>query len=534
MSRRCSGPFAPRQPDNRVDRSTRHPYTDPVTHPHRSPRELLSRERGTLRPTGRLHVALLYPNPYRVAMSSLGFQVIYRMFNAHPEVACERAVLPDDSVAFRRSGAPLLTLETARPVGGAHCIAITLAYEPDLVNLFELLDLARIPPLRVDRTASHPPVILGGPITMSNVLPLAPTADAIVVGDGEPAVPALLRALLRAHDSGDRPRLLEDLAELPGVFVPAVHGDRVPDMLLSPLDDLPAVGQIWSPDAELSDMLLVETSRGCPRYCTFCVMRATAQPMRSAPPERVEAALATEAPRIGFVGAAVSEYPHIARVLRAAVDAGKGVGISSLRADRLDEEMVGLLAAGGYRTMTVASDAPSQALRGRLKKGLRGRHLLRAAELAADAGMRTVKVYVIVGLPGEEDEDIDELADFALDLDRIGPRIALGVAHFVPKLHTPLGDAVFADPKIVDRRLRRLRSRLRGRVEVRSVSSRLAWIEYRLSQGGAEAGLAAHAAWRSGGSFAAWRSAFAAVSEAPRQALAAAETHGLWAPAGMR
>jgi radical SAM superfamily enzyme YgiQ (UPF0313 family) len=113
-------------------------------------------------------------------------------------------------------------------------------------------------------------------------------------------------------------------------------------------------------------MMLVEASRGCPRYCTFCVMRAAAQPMREAPLEAVLPVLDSPAPRIGLVGAAISEYTHIRALLRAAIAAGKGVGISSLRADRLDEEFVSLLHQGGYRTMTVASDAPSQAMRGRL------------------------------------------------------------------------------------------------------------------------------------------------------------------------
>ena len=466
-------------------------------------------------------------------MSSLGYQVMYRQFNEHPEIACERAVLPDDLDAHRRAGFPLLTIESGHPVGGADAIGISLAYEPDIQSLFELLQLARVPPLRADRDGSEPPVILGGPITMSNALPLAPVADAIVIGDGELVCGALSDVLI---DTAGKPRaaLLEALATLPGVFVPAIHGTAVPDMLVSGVDALPAVGQIWTPDAELSDMLLVEASRGCPRYCTFCVMRATAQPMREAPPELVEAAIASEAPRIGLVGAAVSEYTHIRRVLRAVVDAGKGIGISSLRADRLDEEFVELLQAGGYRTMTIASDAPSQAMRGRLKKGLRGRHLLGAAHLAARFKMRTLKMYVIIGLPGETDADIEELADFSLELARIVPRVALGLSPFVPKLHTPLGDAPFEDIKRQERRIAALRKRLRGRVEIRSVSPRWAWVEYRLSQGGPSAGLAAYAAWRAGGRFADYKRAFAALDEDERFALRAATEHGLWAPAGMR
>lgn len=497
-------------------------------------RDRLAREHGTLFKTGSYRMSLLYPNPYSVAMSSLGYQVMYRLFNAHPDVVCERAVLPDDVPLFRQKNATLTTMESNFPVGGSDCVAISLAFEPDLAGVFTMLDLARIPVLRSERSDHHPPVIIGGPITMSNALPLAPIADVVVIGDGELAAQPLLEALLSSVGQGDRNTFLETLASTPGMFVPAIHGDRVPAALRVTTDDLPAIGQIWTPDAELGDMLLIETSRGCPRFCSFCVMRQTAQPMRSADPQRVEEAMNSDAPRFGFVGAAVSEYPHIKRVLQYAVDHGKGVGVSSLRADRLDDEFVELLQRGGYRTMTIASDAPSQAMRNRIKKGLRDRHLIHAAELAARYAMRIYKMYVIVGLPGETDEDIDELADFSLMLQKIVPRVALSLSPFVPKLHTPLGDAPFADIKVLERRIRRLRQRVKGKVELRSVSPRWAWVEYRLSQGGIDVGLAAVQAWRDGGTVAAYRQAFKDHPSDHRAALAAADHHGLWQPAGMR
>jgi len=494
----------------------------------------LNSEGGTLFQHGSYHIALLYPNPYSVAMSSLGYQVIYRAFNRHPDVACERSFLPDDIPALRNSRKPLTTLESGRPVGGANCIAISLAYEPDLAGVFEMLALARIPATRAERGDRFPPVILGGPITMSNTLPLTPFVDAIIVGDGEPVIDQLTEALVKESDTGSRDTLLDDLASIPGVFVPARHQDAVPNMLLSPASDLPAVGQIWTPLAELSNMMLIETSRGCPRFCSFCVMRSAAQPMREAPLEAVIKAMDTDAPRIGFVGAAVSEYQHIKAALRVAVDNGKGVGISSLRADRLDDELVELLKAGGYRTMTVASDAPSQAMRGKLKKGLRGRHLRHAAELAAKHGMRVFKMYVIVGLPGETTADLDELIDFSLELRSVVPRVALGLSPFVPKLHTPLGDAEFTPIKDQDKSLKYVRRKLRGRVDIRSVSAKWAWVEYRLSQGGADVGLAAYDAWRSGNRFSDYRKAFTALVTSEREALTAAQRHGLWQPAGMR
>lgn len=494
----------------------------------------IENEHGTIFGTGRYRIALAYPNPYRVAGSSLGFQVIYRLFNEHPDVFCERVVLPDDVEDFKRSRKPLCTLESSFPVGGADCLAISLAFEPDLACVFQLMELAKIPCLRSDRGDAFPPVILGGPITMSNALPMAPFADVIVMGDGEGAVGELTEALLQEHDGGSRGQLLERLAAYPGFYVPAIHGEKVPDMIVADRTVLPAVGQTWSPDTELGNMFLIEASRGCPRYCTFCVMRATAQPMREADPQVLINHMNIDAPRIGFVGAAVSEYTHIKPVMREALSRGYGLGISSLRADRLDEEFVGLLRDGGYRTMTVASDAPSQALRGKLKKGLRGKHLIRSAELAAWAKLDIFKLYVIIGLPGETLDDIDELAQFALELRKIIPRVALGLSALVPKLHTPLGDAEFTPIPTLEKRVKYLRNKLAGKVEIRSISPRWAWIEYRLSQGGIATGLAAYEAHLAGNRYADYKRAFNAISEPPRRALEAAAEFGLWQPSGMK
>ena len=171
-------------------------------------------------------MALLYPNPYSVAMSSLGYQVMYRLFNQHPDVACERAMLPDDLVAFRKSGKPLTTLESNYPVGGMDCLAFSLAFEPDLAGVFSILDLVHVPILREERQGHHPPVIVGGPITMSNALPLAPIADVIVIGDGELAAEPLLEALLRFSGPDQRQALLSHLAQVPGMFVPALRKSK--------------------------------------------------------------------------------------------------------------------------------------------------------------------------------------------------------------------------------------------------------------------------------------------------------------------
>lgn len=437
---------------------------------------------------------------------------------------CERAVLPDAPELERHEATrtPLLTIESQRPVGDAHVIGISHAYELELAGVARTLALAGLAPFARDRSASDPLVVAGGPITFSNPLPLAPFADLLILGEAEGALEALLEHLeaepgaARGSDL-ERRQLLQAFASRPGFYVPSLHGEALPPIAQADHLALPAYSEIRTPETELHDMVLVEPERGCHRGCTFCVMRrSTNGGMRLVDPARVLEVVPDDARRVGLVGAAVSDHPRLRDMLRALVDErGLQVGISSLRADRLDEELVGLLARGGYRSMTVALDAASERLRDAIEKNLKNRHVERAAELARAHGMRHLKVYVIVGLPGETDEDLDELVAFAHRLRRTLP-VVLGVSPFVPKFHTPLADAPFLGEARVDALLRRLRRGLGHKIELRGPSAREAYVEYRLAQGGHAHAAAAVRAASAGASLAAWKRAFEDLPERPR------------------
>ena len=492
---------------------------------------LIADETGTLFRRAPREVVLCYPNTYRVAGSSLGFQVIYRALNSRPGVACHRAVLEESRPR------PVKSLEFGQELRHYDAILVSIAYELDLANLVHLLDDAGIAPLAADRKPNDPVVIVGGPLTTSNVLPLGPFADLVVMGEADLAVYTLLDWL----DGGlEKREMLAAAQDVRGFWLPDVHGDAVPDQLSVDAHVLPALGVWRSPQAEFRDMMLLEASRGCPRFCKFCVVRAPVAPMRDPALERVVAALDlpefASAPRVGFVGAAVSDWAPIQDALRAAIERGKQIGISSLRADRLDEDdtFVDLLWQGGYRTMTVASDAPSQRMRGKMMKGLRERHLVGAAEQARRVGMRSFKMYVIIGLPGEEDADIDELIDLGQRLSkRISTTITL--SPFVPKLHTPLAEAPFEPADTQMKKLKRIQRALGGRVDVRFDSPRWAWLEYRLSMGGQDLAPAIVQAARAGGGFPAWQKALAQLdADRERHAVVAARAHGLWAVTGAR
>lgn len=475
----------------------------------------LGDETGTLRKDAPTRVALVYPSPYHVAMSSLGFQTIYREIHAHPTATAERSFLPDDPAAYRTASTPLFTYESGRPVAEHPIVAFSVAYELETAGLVECLELSGLPPLREERDGRHPLIVAGGPLTFSNPLPLAPFVDVIAMGESEELIHELLELW---EATPKREDLLAALARRPGWLVPA-HGVDVPAVTKADDARLPARSQILTPNTELRSMFLIEPERGCSRGCTYCVMRRTTNGgMRTLSPERVLELLPASARKVGLVGAAVTDHPRIAELVHAlVVDRGIEVGISSLRANRLTDELVGLLARGGARTLTTASDGASERLRDAIDRKTKEKDLLESARLARAHGFRELKLYLMVGLPGETTEDLDELIRFGTEVSRIIP-LSYGCAPFVAKRNTPMDGAPFEPIPDVERKLAYLRKGFRGRVEIRATSARWAWVEYMLAQGGPEAGLAAMDAYRAGGAFAAWKRAFAERGVVPHPA----------------
>jgi len=447
-------------------------------------------------------VALLYPSPYRAGMSSLGYQWVLHLLRT-AGFAAERAFLPDEEHQ------PLVTYETRSSLHEFGVIGVSLAYELELAGLIRALERAGIPPLRADRNDGHPRIVLGGPLTFSNPLPAAPFVDAMLLGEADDLV---VDAFGSALDD-DREAFLDTIERLPGGYVPERHGSTLPPVAKASDATLPARGPILAPEAELSDMFLLEGERGCHRQCTFCVMRrSTNGGMRLVTPERILGLIPEEAKRVGLVGAAISDHPKLPQLLEALVASGRGVGVSSLRADRVARkpDIARLLRAGGYQTLTVASDAASQRLRRTIAKGTTDKHLFEVARQAAEHRYRLVKVYMMVGVPDETDEDLDELIDFTLQMAAIHPT-ALGIAPFVPKRNTPLDGAQFAGIRVVEQRLKKIQRGLKGRAEVRPTSARWAWVEAELARGGPETGEAVLQAVKAGGRFADYKRALSAL-----------------------
>jgi radical SAM superfamily enzyme YgiQ (UPF0313 family) len=486
--------------------------------PREQARERLAAERGTIRKDAPDRVALLDPSPYRTAMSSLGFQTIYREINGRAGRVAERAFLPDDVEAHRASRVPLFTYESERPVADAGVVAMSVAYENELSGVIEALDLAGLGPLAEERTARAPLVLGGGPLTFSNPLPMGPFFDAVLLGEADETIGDALDAIFGARDKTDA---LAALArDVPSCWIPSLHGERLPALGVCDDARLPAYAQITTPHTELRDMFLVETERGCSRGCTYCVMRrSTNGGMRIVPMDVVLSRIPADAARVGLVGAAVSDHPKIVDIVDRLASEGRGVGLSSLRPDKLSDRFCAALRRAGYKTLTTASDGASQRLRDQVQRRAQEKHLLAAAERARAHGFDRLKLYMMLGLPGETDADVDELAAFATELSKRAP-LALGIAPFVAKRNTPLDGEPFAGIDVVERRLARLRRATKGRVDVRATSARWAWVEYVLAQGSFAEGRAVYDAVRAGGGFAAWKRAFEALPAArPRRAL---------------
>lgn len=474
--------------------------TDPI-------RALLARE---IAPPWSGHgprVALVHPTPYAAAMASLGYQWI-RTLLIEAGFAVERVFLPGDLEGHRRERVPPFSLERFSPLSAFPLIAVSMAYELELADWIRMMDLAGIPALASERGPEHPAILLGGPITWSNPAVIAPFVDAMLLGEADHTVVPAVEAFF---DSGDRAAWLRAVADLPGGYVPSLHGAKIPPVAQAPDALLPARSSILTPDSALPQMFLIEGERGCHRSCSFCVMRREAGGgMRVFSPERLLGLIPEGATKVGLVGAGISDHPQIVLILQALRDRGLGIGVSSLRADRVLKrpDLARLLRESGARTLTVASDAASGRLRAGLSKGIREEHLIGTAKLARSLGYEQLKVYMMLGVPGETEADIEELIAFTAELSRHS-RVALGVAPFVAKRHTPLDGAPFAGVKVVEARLKKLQRGLGGAAEVRAVSARWAWVEYMLAQGGPEHGRALLSAVRAGGSYAdhqrAWR-----------------------------
>jgi len=508
--------------------------------------EILSKEIGYVRKPhgGRLRIALAFPNTYWVGMSNLGFQTVYRLFNEHPDIVCERVFLPpkQELAAQLAAGAPLVTLESQTPVNEFDVFAFSVSFEWDYVNILTLLRLAGIPRYATERTAHDPLIVVGGAVTFVNPEPLALFADVIAAGEAEVLIPSLEKAF---GETTGRDELLRALTKERGFYIPSFYEPRYRDdgvlveyvavagsdapvpvrkaaLKVTDAQD-PPVTSIFTPDTEFGSRFLVEVVRGCANLCRFCWAGYNYLPVRSFPTDRIlELAreARTHATRAGLVSIALCDHPDIERILSGLLEMGYQISPASLRLDDLTDPIVKMLVQSGEKSITIAPEAGSDRMRRVINKTVTNDEILDRTDLIFRNGIENLKLYFMIGLPTETDEDLVAIRDLTLQLREImlkyaRPKGQIGkivgsVNPLIPKPGTAYQWLPMEDPAVTDRKIKRLRSLMAGidNVYFNIKSERHSYYQALLSLGDRRVSQAIEAAERNGQN---WR---AAVEEA--------------------
>jgi radical SAM superfamily enzyme YgiQ (UPF0313 family) len=457
-------------------------------------RATLSKEVGYVRKphAGRLRVALAFPNTYFVGMSNLGFQTVYQLFNAHDDVVCERMFLPPKQQLKEQlaSRTQLITLESQTLARDVDVIAFSVSFEWDYTNILTMLRLAGVPLRAADRGARDPLVVIGGAITFVNPEPLAPFADVIAAGEGEDLVPKLVDGF---RQGGSRDDLLKSLARQRGFYIPSFYGveyrpdgtierfvpregtgapQAVKKAALAATDTVePPCTQIFTPDTEFGSRFLIEVVRGCANLCRFCWAGYNYLPVRPFPVDRILAragAARAHSSHAGLVSIALCDHPEIERILSGLAGMGYSISPASLRLDDLTEPIVRRLRESGERTLTIAPETGSDRLRRVINKTVTNDEILDRAELIFASGIENLKLYYMIGLPTETDEDLVAIRDLTLQLREIMLKHAKGkgqigriigsVNPLIPKPSTAYQWLPMEDPAVVEKKIQRLRS----------------------------------------------------------------------------
>lgn len=454
-------------------------------------------ETGTIRkdPGGRLNVALVYPGPYRVGMSNLGFHQMYRLLNANPLIACERFF----------SDAPR-SIESGRSPADFHIVAFSISYEPDMVEALRILTASGIETSAAERKG-WPVVMAGGAAVTMNPEPIAPSCDICFLGDGE-----TLAEPLAAHFLASRSReeFLDRLQTIEGVYLPSrtlpvFEEDHLvgfigpkPRRSLARLLDDPARTCIVTQDTAFGDMYLVETARGCPFSCSFCSAREIYAPHRTVPLEGLMSVLEEARAlrdKVGLVSTSLNTHPQAASLFSEITRRGLKIAPPSLRSGIITPELVEALALSGVKGVTLAPETGSDSLRSSIGKRVTNRVILDDVRLLVGSGIRDIKLYFMVGLPGETAGDLDETVDLIrrvrevfIHVSRGNRRIGtvnVGLAAFVPKPHTAFERRPMLEPDEASRRIRRIVGGLKrlSNVHVRFEGPKWAYLQSVISRG---------------------------------------------------
>jgi radical SAM superfamily enzyme YgiQ (UPF0313 family) len=429
-------------------------------------------------------------------MSNLGFLSVFREAAEAQGILIERAFLPDPEhqISLDGAGKSVLSLESARPLREFSLLLFSISFENDFLNVLRILDIAKIPLRSANRNTRYPLIGAGGVAVQINPETLSPFIDFFALGEGEALAPEILGFFAeRSHGGQDREEILDALSDIAGVYVPShfvesyddrgrlasfrnVKGkpDRVIVQKSTDLSGMSLCSPIVSADTEFADMLLVELERGCPFACAFCVASSIYSPVRMRPADDIISDMERGmdlADTVGLIGPAVSSHPDLVRILERIREKEGAVGLPSIRTELLTDEGIALLSDLKVRTLTIAPEAGTERLRRVLGKMMTDGDIFSLIGRAAYAGIVNLRLYFLVGIPGETDEDVAAIADFskrarhaviaATKGGAAAGRVTVSLTPLVPKPHTPLMWMGMKDRKGLSGKIKTVQSELR-------------------------------------------------------------------------
>ncbi len=461
----------------------------------------LKTESGTIIKKGKglIKAALVYPNTYKAGMSSLGFQTVYRLANQIDTVACERVFLPDPKERRQKKQIPR-SIESGLSLDRFDIILFSISFENDFDHLVRLLGEAGIPLRSPDRNHTHPLVVAGGVACFLNPEPIAPFIDAFLLGEAE----LLLEPFFKAFTTiSDHTSLLNSLEKkIPGAYVPVLHTDNTPFKIevqyLECLEHITTVSSLLTTQTAFKNTVLIETLKGCPHGCRFCSSGFIYRPPRIYPTQNIYQAMDAvigSTDKIGLVSSAVADHPDITKICEYGQSKGFKLSFSSLRADKLDDGLIEALSASKVKTATIAPEAGSERMRYVINKKITEKQILSAARRLVQAGIINLRLYFMIGLPFEKDDDVHAIVKLTKEIKavfleeskkqkKIGT-ITLSINPFIPKPATPFQWAAMQTIKILKKRVDIIRQGLKttANVNLNIESLRKAKVHALLSKG---------------------------------------------------